>query len=415
MQTFGSVWKGSDELKKNWRKKRIYVWIAMFGILLGSAGWGIKEVRASIPDKIYVVGKDTEALQEIISNPWITTSDSVEASYNGKYTIECKLFDVFPVKQVTVSQAEPVRLAVCGNTVGIYMETDGVLVINTQEISSGEGRSLEPAKNLVQAGDYITKVDGEAIGKKDELVTLMADNGGKDVALEVRRDGETHSVMVEPVCAQDGSYKLGIWVRDNTQGIGTLTYVKEDGSYGALGHGISDSDMGELLKLKEGDLYNAQVVSITRGASGNPGELTGVIHYQDTDHLGGIGKNESCGIYGTIDQGCMEQLDLKWMEMGYKQDLSVGDAVILCSTDGNVEEYKVRIEEIYWDAEKTNKCFVLQVTDERLLSKTGGIVQGMSGAPIVQNGKMVGAVTHVFVNDPTRGYGIFAETMLETE
>lgn len=399
-------------MKKDWRKRRIYLFIAALAAVIGSLGWSVQEIRASIPDEIYVLKEEPDALDAIIRNPWITTSDTVTASTNGKYTIECKLFDRFLLKQVTVSQAEPVRLSVSGDTIGIYMETDGILVIDTQEILSGKGQSAEPARNLVQPGDYIKSVDGIPISSKKELISRMETSAGEPVTLELARDGRKHSVSVRPAYAQDGSYKLGIWVRDNTQGIGTLTYVKEDGSFGALGHGISDSDMGELLRLNQGDLYRAQVVSITKGSSGSPGELSGVIHYNDGEHLGCIENNAACGIYGKIDEDCLAGLGLRDMDMAYKQEMQTGPASILCSVKGEVCEYQVQIEEIYWDAKETNKCFVLQVTDEKLIEQTGGIVQGMSGAPILQNGKFVGAVTHVFINDPTRGFGIFAEEMM---
>ncbi|MCI5700440.1 MAG: PDZ domain-containing protein [Lachnospiraceae bacterium] len=440
-------------MKKNKRKKRFFLCLVVLGILTGSMAWGIYEIKASIPDELYIVQNDKNALDSIIKSPFITTSDTITASSGGKYVIECRLFDLFMIKKVTISQAQPVRVGVSGDTIGIYMETKGILVIDTQEILNSQGKNEEPAKNLIQPGDYIEKIDGIDIDKKSELISKMKDNNGEDVVLEINRDGSNHSVSVEPVCCQDGSYKLGIWVRDNTQGIGTLTYIQEDGSFGALGHGISDLDMGDLLKLDQGDLYRAEVVSIKKGSTGSPGELAGIIHYNEKEHLGKIQVNGLCGIYGIIDlktvngeiwrsgvmsNGTQESgiadndtqrsetindrildeignwgLELTWYEVGFKQDMQEGPATILCNIGNGIQEYKINIEDICWNATDTNKCFVVEVTDPELISETGGIVQGMSGSPIIQDGKLVGAVTHVLVNDPTRGYGIFIENMLD--
>ena len=398
---------------KNKRKKRFFQYITILGILAGSAVWGVYEIRASIPDELYVLEGETDALDSIITNPFVTTSDTITASSGGKYIIECKLFDTFVIKKVTISQAEPINVSVSGDTIGIYIETEGVLVIDTQEILNSQEQNEEPAKNLIQPGDYIQKVNGTSIEKKSDLVSMMEENTGDSVVLEINRDGEVHSVSVDPVCCQDGSYKLGVWIRDNTQGIGTLTYVQEDGSFGALGHGISDLDMGELLKLEQGDLYEAEIVSIKKGSAGSPGELAGVIHYNDQEHLGIIEENTVCGIYGTMDEDCSPDGELTSYEVGYKQELQEGAATILSNIGDGIKEYQVEIEQIYWDASDTNKCFVIKVTDENLIAKTGGIVQGMSGSPVIQNGKLVGAVTHVFVDEPTKGYGIFIENMLE--
>jgi stage IV sporulation protein B len=218
---------------------------------------------------------------------------------------------------------------------------------------------------------------------------------------------------LNPVKCSEEDYKLGIWVRDDTQGIGTLTYVREDKTFGALGHGISDADTGGLLQIKDGQLYETEILGIHKGSQGSPGELSGLIRYEDDNILGEILSNTELGIFGKLDKA--EELQLKTMEVAYKQELELGEATILCQVDGEVEEYEIEITKIDKSHSDTNKGFVLKVTDERLLEKTGGIVQGMSGSPVIQNGKFVGAVTHVFVQDSTGGYGIFAETMLDGE
>ena len=246
---------------------------------------------------------------------------------------------------------------------------------------------------------------------KQDLLEDLADLCGESVTLKVRRGKETIPLSLTPVKDEKGNYKLGIWVRDDTQGIGTLTYVDENGGFGALGHGISDVDTGELLSIADGNLYNAQILGIQKGEKGNPGELSGLIRYEADNILGEISENSKNGIFGTVDADQVKNLDLKKIPVGYKQDLKIGPASVLCCTDGEVKEYAAEITRIDMNHEDSNKSFVIQITDKELLEKTGGIVQGMSGSPVLQNGKLFGAVTHVFVQDSTGGYGIFIENM----
>ena len=232
--------------------------------------------------------------------------------------------------------------------------------------------------------------------------------------LGVVRDGENIPVSLTPVKDTEGKYRLGIWVRDDTQGIGTLTYVDKNGRFGALGHGISDVDTGSLLKIGQGRLYQAEILGIQKGTSGNPGELAGLIRYEPGKVIGSVSQNSEKGIYG-IYSGSTSAVNLQKMEIAYKQELETGPASVLCCVDGTVKEYEAEITKIDMNHEDSNKSFVIHITDPDLLDLTGGIVQGMSGSPVIQNGKFVGAVTHVFVQDAATGYGIFAETMVENE
>jgi stage IV sporulation protein B len=233
--------------------------------------------------------------------------------------------------------------------------------------------------------------------------------------LDVVRDGMELSFRLTPIQDETGCYRAGIWVRNNTQGIGTLTYVDEDGNFGALGHGISDIDTGELLSISEGTLFDADVVSVIRGERGTPGELSGVIHYSEGHAIGNITGNTKNGIYGIIDNITGITKGKTLYETAGQEEIKTGPAVIVCTVDGVSREYGIEIQQVRMNARDENKGMILKVTDERLLEVTGGIVQGMSGSPIIQDGKLVGAVTHVLVNDPTRGYGIFIENMLEYE
>lgn len=372
--------------------------------------WGARDF---LPDQINVVeGEESSCLREL-EKPWLTLEDAIPASNEGSYSLQCSLFGAIPLKQIKVQVVEPTDIYVSGSTVGVYMETEGVLVIDSGEITGQDGLSYAPAKNLVQPGDYIVAMNQKEVENKRELIHMVQACGGSSVELSLLRQGEEIQLALEPVVDEMGSYKLGIWVRDNTQGIGTLTYVDQDGNFGALGHGISDVDTGELMQIQNGDLYQAQVMGIHKGTKGNPGEVSGLIRYGQANIIGTIGENGENGIYGKLDPAFMDKLTLQPMEVGYKQEMELGAASILCSVDGEVEEYEVEITSLDMNHPDTNKSFVLQVTDQKLLEKTGGIIQGMSGSPVLQNGKVVGAVTHVFVQDSTSGYGIFIENMLK--
>ena len=376
---------------------------------------GYRYLDRKIPDEIQVSrgsGEQAEDVTEVLSAPLVTFEDAVTVSQDGGYILPCKLLGYIPFKEVKVTPVDDQEVYVSGSTIGIYMETDGVLVIDTGEIQDQNGEIKEPAKNIVRQGDYIVSFNGQKISTKKELISDIAELDGNAVTLEVSREGESIPVSVTPVKDTKGDYKLGIWVRDDTQGIGTLTYVDQNGNYGALGHGISDIDTAQLLNIRKGALYKAQILAINKGTKGNPGELAGFIRYDDRNILGTIEVNSKNGIYGQFTQTAESGITLKKMPIAHKQEVKTGSAAILCSVDGQVKEYDAEIKRIDLNHEDTNKSFVIQITDEELLEATGGIVQGLSGSPVLQDGKVIGAVTHVFVQDSTSGYGIFIENML---
>ncbi len=228
--------------------------------------------------------------------------------------------------------------------------------------------------------------------------------------IEYVRDGKTNTVQIEPVYSPaDKAYKLGVWVRDSIQGIGTVTFFDEETNrFGALGHGIYDVDTGGLMSLKQGHITSAQLTDIVKGEKGVPGELEGFIAADEV--LGDITKNTEIGIFGDAKTAAFTGDSYP---IGVQTEVEENKATILSNIAGDtVIPYEIEIEQVNHFAKDNNKGMVIHVTDERLLEQTGGIVQGMSGSPIMQNGKLIGAVTHVFVNDPTRGYGIFIENML---
>lgn len=395
--------------RKNYR--RFLLWCLGLDMLI--MGWmGYRYLDRKIPDEIHVTENGAQEVRRLLDHPFLEFEEAIQVSGEGSYLLPCRILGFIPFKEIKITPAESTSVYVSGSTVGIYMETKGVLIIDTGEIISREGTSLEPAKNIVKPGDYIVAFNQQSIKNKQELLKDLSFLDGEPVTLDVIRDGKQIPLSLTPVKDAAGAYKLGIWVRDNTQGIGTLTYVDGNGNYGALGHGISDVDTGELLHINKGALYQAEILGIQKGETGSPGELSGLIRYEPGRIIGNIEKNSKNGIYGNLSAG-IKNTDLKKLPVAYKQELEIGPASILCCVDGQAKEYRAEITRIDMNHEDTNKSFVIHVTDERLLELTGGIVQGMSGSPVIQNGKVIGAVTHVFVQDATSGYGIFIENMLE--
>lgn len=300
-----------------------------------------------------------------------------------------------------------------GMPIGIYLETDGVLVLGTQSIEGIDGDMHEPAAHLVKEGDYIVGLNKEEIRDKSELIAAVKSLNKEEVILKVLRNHQPIDIRLDAVqCAVD-DYKLGIWVRDNAQGLGTVTYLTSDSEFGALGHGIHDTDTGELLNISDGRLYATSIKDIQKGEGGVPGGMEGIIVYNNYNMLGSITKNSETGIYGRLDRIDTLFRNADPIETAQAAEIKEGEAVIRCSIEGEVKEYDIQITGVNTSAREVNKTLEIEVTDEELLELTGGIVQGMSGSPILQNGKLVGAVTHVFVNDPTRGYGILIENMLD--
>lgn len=341
---------------------------------------------------------------------------TLKSGNGGSFVMACKLFGLINLKNVKIDVVDKEYVIPCGMPIGIYIQTDGVLVIGTSVVNAMDGMNYEPSYKLVKSGDYIVGVNGTKINNKNELISLINQDGANSIVLIIRRSGELIDVKIEPVQTTPDEYKLGVWVRDNTQGIGTLTFIDKDAEFGALGHGINDVDTSTLMELKSGSLYHTNIVSIIKGEKGVPGELTGTIDYDKKNILGEINRNTTEGIFG-ISEKILSQYDKdrSMMEVGLKQDVKVGPAHIRCNVEGEIKDYDVEIIEVNTGENNVNKGIVLKVTDERLLNVTGGIVQGMSGSPILQNNKIIGAVTHVFIQDSTKGFGIFIENMLQSK
>ncbi|HIZ45262.1 MAG TPA: SpoIVB peptidase [Firmicutes bacterium] len=336
---------------------------------------------------------------------------TVEGTSLGSYDMAFKLFGWIPLREIQVDVVESRSVIPCGASVGLYLETDGVMVVGTSTLTDDEGNQVEPAAGIIQSGDYILEANGERVSDKEKLIEVISEGGEAPCSLKLRRGGEVIETEVEAVTTSDGSVKAGIWVRDDAQGIGTLTYMDENGNFGALGHAMSDTDTGQRLEVSGGTLQKAQIQDVIKGRAGEPGSLLGTIVYSEADQ-GEVIRNTEAGVFGHTELSSWGLKAEDALPVGYKQDVKLGPAVIRCCADGEIKEYDIEIikADITTDS---NKGLVIQVTDPELLDLTGGIVQGLSGSPIIQEGKVVGAVTHVFVQDPTKGYGIFLETMLD--
>ena len=341
-------------------------------------------------------------------------SVEIEGLKEGEYDASIKFLGIFTIKDIDVNIIEPVEIYPVGKCIGIYVETDGLMVLGCGEIENSNGMLESPGKNIFKAGDYILKINSKEVKEIEDLTSIVNEAINDKIIFTIRRNKEVFDVAINRIKCEDGGYKVGLWIRENLQGIGTITYVKKNGYFGALGHGINDSNSGYIMEIKEGQIYNPTIKDIIKGRQKNPGEIYGTINYDYENYYGNIYHNTSEGIYGNVVSDKMQDVleGCPLTKIKLKNEIERGDAQIRCSVDGKCKEYDIRIEEIDYN-NSGNKNMVIKITDEELLSLTNGIVQGMSGSPIIQDGKIVGAVTHVLVNDPTRGYGIFIENMLE--
>lgn len=424
------------------RKERFHhslVWIFWLSVIF-TIGFTYYYMQRAIPDQLnVVVDKEeyfsfplpiqatilSESEEVVLGNGSNIPAEEIKIIHNqpftvygnkeGTYQIGLKLFGWLQLKDIQVDVVDARYIIPCGAPVGIYMESDGVMVIGTGEITNSQGMVVEPAAGILQSGDYIEAINGKALQDKEELVEAVDKLKGEDAVLQVRRGGEQLELKVEPVNAQEGGYKLGVWVRSDTQGIGTMTYLDLNGNFGALGHGISDSDTGAVVEIADGELYETAILGIEKGTLGKPGVMSGVIYYGPSSGLGTISANTEEGIFGTVNEKFKKTVHSQPIEIGYRQDVQKGPAFIRSGVSGEIRDYEIEIQKVDYSTAHKNKSLVIKVVDQELLDLTGGIVQGMSGSPIIQGGKLVGAVTHVFIQDSTKGYGIFIENMLEAQ
>lgn len=424
-------------MKNRRRFRRCLIW-TFWGSLLFTIGFTWFYMERRIPDHLNLVAQEREELDlalpfdvtlfseseevvlgnesDIPSNQIRLKTDeslSLYARNQGSYRIGLNLFGNIRFKEIQVDVVDSQYAIPCGLPVGIYLKSKGVMVIGTGRIVGEDGQETEPAYGVLQSGDYIEAINGQPLKDKEALITNLNHLETGEALLKVRREGEELELRVNPVKAEDGTYKLGAWVRDDTQGIGTMTYIDTNGNFGALGHGISDSDTGRVVEIENGELYETEILGIEKGTIGNPGVMAGVIYYGPGSQLGTITANTDIGIFGKVNDKMKNSLHAQAVEVGYRQDVKKGQAWVRSDVSGELKDYEIEIQKVDYNPVQKNKSMVIRIVDEELLRLTGGIVQGMSGSPIIQDGKLIGAVTHVFVQDSTRGYGIFVEDMLE--
>ena len=396
------------------RALRRLVAAAVLAAVLAAAELGV--LRAALPDTFALTPGQTLTLA---SMPFLQAGDTDRGTVlpasgtadTATRTQTLRLFGVVPVKTVcTVETSRPV-VTVCGRPFGVKMFADGALVVAFSDQRTALGTE-NPAKEAgLRLGDIIVSAGGQAVRGNDDLAAAVAAAAGGTIPIVYVRDGQQHTASLTPVADRDtGAWRAGVWVRDSSAGIGTLTFAEsESGIFAGLGHAVSDSDTGASFPLLSGEIVPVNITGVQRGAAGAPGELRGEF-YSDVA-VGTVRANDATGVYGVLS-GAMPAGEE--MLVAFAQEVAVGDAEILCTLSGTEpQRYTVRIERVNLNSDDPNRNLLLRVTDARLLETAGGIVQGMSGSPILQNGRLVGAVTHVLINDPTRGYGIFAQTMLE--
>lgn len=317
------------------------------------------------------------------------------------------------IKEIDAHKVENDEIYACGKTVGITLQSKGVVIVGQNPIITESG-SVVPATNLA-LGDIICEIEGEYIEHADSISKIINSQqyAGKELVVKCKRNGENFYTTVKPqLDYENETYKLGLWVRDDASGIGTMTYIKpQTYEFGALGHPISDVDTGAIMEVYDGNLYKCNVLSLSKGTRGKAGEIKGIF-VQSANSLGEVTKNTNFGIFGKASEelvNCCQKV-----KIGGRSTVKAGKAQILCSLDGkNIESFDIEIIKTSYQSKQSNKSLVFKVTDKDLIARTGGIIQGMSGSPIIQNGRLVGAVTHVFLNDATKGFGVYLDLMLQ--
>ncbi len=338
------------------------------------------------------------------------TTDKVKNNY-----IDFKLFSLIPIKRQKINVLSENEVLVGGIAVGFALKADGALVIGSSSIMTSEGAYDIATLGSLKPGDLITKIDNKRIYNTSDISHYLNNRKYKDKEIVVTyiRNGKEYDLTIKPVYDINSKiYRLGVWVRDDASGIGTLTYITKDNRFGALGHPLCDADAKSIVSVKTGKVYNCSILGVNKGRAGNPGELRGMFLHGGEEQ-GVVDKNNNYGIFGEMQKDSNIFTKLNKAKIGGRFSVKPGKAQIKCSIDGNLKLYDIEIIKTNYNNYNNDKSMIIRVVDKDLLSKTGGIVQGMSGSPILQDGKIVGAVTHVFVNDPTKGYGVYLDFMLK--
>ena len=406
-------------MKKNKKFKIISILLVLFILYIYIL------VIGYIPDKIVLFEGENINLPILLGLNYETANDEIieVSSSTGKKIskeigvskMDVSLFDKFFVKSIDVDVLPRTTVIPVGNLAGVKLYTNGVLVVGMSEIQGDDKKMYKPyEKTGIEEGDTIVAINNSTIHSTEDLIECVNMSLGKELEIDYVRANQTLQCNITPVKTGNNEYKLGLWVRDSAAGVGTVTfYEPSTKSFAALGHGIVDIDTEQLIDIASGEFVTTKILNIKKGEKGEPGRIQGTIDNQQ--NIGIISKNTRFGIYGTVNNISSLNLDSsKVMEVALRDEISLGKAEILSTLEnGKTEKYEIEIEEIYKDNNYDNKSMKIKVTDQELIEKTGGIIQGMSGSPIIQNGKFIGAVTHVLVNNPQEGYAVFGDIMIK--
>lgn len=365
-----------------------------------------------LPNNYYVTTGTELEVSKIIETEYCYGSVFSDTKLNNISQAELKLLGIIPIKTVNVCEVDEPLLIPCGTPFGIKLLTDGVIVVEVSSFEASTGISSPAYEAGIRTGDIIKTINGKKVESNEDIEKIISESGGLQMQFSIIRDNTPKIITVKPeLCLTDNSYRIGLWVRDSSAGIGTLTfYNPETKVFAGLGHPVCDVDTGEILPLLKGEVVEVSINGIKKGKSGQPGELLG--SFTTNSSMGTLDVNSINGLYGHL---ASEKFENQAIPLGMRQEIKTGKAYIYTTINGEkAEKYEITIEKINYDEVQEYKNMIIKVTDKHLLEKTGGIVQGMSGSPIIQNDKLVGAVTHVFVNNPTKGYAIFADTMYNT-
>lgn len=368
-----------------------------------------------LPNNLIIMSKDELNFKKLFGIEILETTSTSTTNANTT-NIEVKLFGKILLKEISITTIENIKVIPVGKIIGLKMYTNGVLVVGMSEIEDKNNIMSKPYENTdIKEGDTILKINENYVEDINHLKNIISKSNGEKLEVTLLRNGNVINTNIKAVETKVNEYKLGLWVKDAATGVGTMSfYEPQTQSFAVLGHGITDSDTNNLINIDYGELVTTKIISLKKGEQGSPGEIKGTIINQQT--IGNVNKNTKFGVFGTLNNLTALNIDAsKAIDVALRDEIKEGEAKILCAFNANnkAKEYKIEIEKIYKDNDYNNKSMLIKVTDEELLKDTGGIIRGLSGAPIIQNGKFVGAVTNVLVSNPEIGYAIFADLMIK--
>lgn len=387
--------------------KKIIIYICIFLLLIVLA---YTCNISNIPSSVILLEGETLSLNTLFGVKTVQASSNIAESNNNKVNIELSFLGGFTLKQIDVNVLPETKVVPVGKVIGLKLYTNGVLIVGMTEIDGEKPYEYTGLKE----GDTILEINNTEIDSIEKLKEVVNKSNGEELELKYLRDGTISVSNIKPVQTNTDEYKLGLWVRDAATGVGTITYYEpKSGKFAALGHGIVDVDTDKLIDIESGEVVTSSIVAIKKGEQGIPGEIKGTIMNQT--NIGEVTKNTDFGIYGNLTNTASLNINSqKAIDVALRSEIKTGNAKVLCTLENGVtKEYDIEIKKIYANNNSDNKSMLIKVTDEDLLNQTGGIIRGLSGAPIIQNGKFCGAVTHVLVSDPTMGYAVFGDLMIK--